>query len=98
MASPDFRIAIIGTGKVGGATAYALILRSIATELLLVDIDSTKRDGQVQDLSDASYIHNSGTRVRAATHHEAGQCDIIVITTGSKHFPGRKTPDHHIPS
>ncbi|QKX57740.1 uncharacterized protein TRUGW13939_04860 [Talaromyces rugulosus] len=86
MASPNFRIAIVGAGQVGGATAYAMILRSIATELLLVDIDSAKRDAQVSDLSDATYISNSGTRVRAATHHEAGQCDIIIITAGAKNF------------
>ena len=52
------RIAIIGAGDVGAAVAFALILNTIAAELLLVDVDEVKRDGQVQDLSDATY----GTR------------------------------------
>ena len=49
------RIAIIGAGDVGAAVAFALILDAIAAELVLVDVDEVKRDGQVQDLSDATY-------------------------------------------
>lgn len=84
------RIAIIGVGQVGAALAYALILNSTAGELLLVDTKPDLRDGQVRDLSDVSYSCNSGTRVRAATHHEAGQCDVVVITAGSKSYRGRR--------
>lgn len=83
-AKPASRIAIVGVGQVGAAAANALILSSVASELLLVDVDVTLRDGQVRDLSDVAYSINSGTRVRAATHHEAGQCDVVVITAGSK--------------
>lgn len=86
---PISRIAIIGVGQVGGAAAYALILGSVASELLLVDIKVTLRDSQVRDLTDVAYSCNSKTRVRAATHHEAGQCDIVVITAGSKYSIGK---------
>lgn len=89
---PFSRIAVIGVGEVGGAAAFALIISSIARELLLVDINTTLRDGQVRDLSDVAYSSNSVTRVRAATHHEAGQCDIVVITAGSKSVLGMKFP------
>ncbi|KAH7131030.1 lactate dehydrogenase/glycoside hydrolase [Dactylonectria macrodidyma] len=91
---PEPQIAIIGVGQVGGAAAYAIILASIAAELLLVDIDIDLRDGQTQDLSDVAYSSNSGTRVRAATYHEAAQCDIVVITAGSKHTIGQTTIDY----
>jgi hypothetical protein len=84
------RIAIIGVGQVGAAAAYAIILQGlIASELLLVDVKIDLRDAQVRDLSDVAYSVGSGTRVRAATHHEAGQCDMVVITAGSKCSPGR---------
>lgn len=86
---PESRIAIVGVGQVGAAAAYALILGSVATELLLVDDNVSLRDGQVCDLSDVAYSCNSRTRVRAAGHHEAGQCDIIVITAGSRHTIGK---------
>jgi len=93
-AKPISRIAIIGVGQVGGAAAYALILGSVASELLLVDIRVDLRDGQVRELSDVAYSCNSKTRVRAATHHEAGQCDIVVITAGSKYSIGQTSTEH----
>jgi malate/lactate dehydrogenase len=84
------QIAIIGVGQVGAAAAYALILQSVARELLLVDVKMDLRDGQARDLSDVCYSCNSETRVRAATHQEASQSDIVVITVGSKYSTGKK--------
>lgn len=83
------RIAIVGVGRVGAATAFALLLNSIPSELLLVDINKDLRDAQVRDLSDAALGCSSSTRVRSATHQEAGQCDIAIITAGSRYTIGR---------
>lgn len=87
---PDARIAIVGVGQVGAAAAYALILGNVASELLLVDVNVGLRDSQVHDLLDVTYSGNSSTRVRAATYREASQCDIIVLTAGSKYYPGNE--------
>ena len=46
-------------------------------------------NAQVRDLSDATYRGNTGTRVRAGTHKDAGQADIVVVTAGAKQKPGR---------
>jgi len=91
---PFSRIAIVGVGQVGAAAAYALILGSVASELLLVDVKVDLRDAQVHDLSDVAYAIDRGTRVRAATHHEAGQCDVVVITAGSKYSLGETGIQH----
>ncbi|SPO01805.1 related to lactate dehydrogenase [Cephalotrichum gorgonifer] len=82
------RIAIVGVGQVGGAAAYSLIPASIASELLLVDTRVDFRDGQVQDLSDVAYSSKSRTRVRAGTYSDASQCDIVIITVGSRYTIG----------
>lgn len=92
--SPSTRIAIVGAGQVGGAVAYALILGSVARELLLVDVKVDLRDAQVRDLSDVAYATGAGMRVRAATHHEAGQCDIVIITAGSRYGFGETSIQH----
>lgn len=86
------RIAIVGVGDVGAATAYALILGSTAGELLLVDVKENLRDGQVLDLSDAAHRGNTSTHVRAGTYQEAGQCDIVVVTAGAKQKKGTPSP------
>jgi L-lactate dehydrogenase len=80
--TPGSRIAIIGAGSVGSTCAYALLLRPIASEILLVDIDQLRLHAEVQDLSDAAFLSN--TAIRAASPAEAGQCNIIVITAGAK--------------
>ncbi|EUC45299.1 hypothetical protein COCMIDRAFT_95997 [Bipolaris oryzae ATCC 44560] len=81
-------IAILGCGDVGSTLAYTLILQPICSEFLLVDLKHSLLEAQVRDLSDATYRGGSGVRVRAATHAEAGQADIVVITAGAKQKPG----------
>ena len=85
------RIAVLGAGEVGSTIAYSLVLNPIAGDILLVDPKEEVRDAQVQDLSDATYHGNTSTRVRAGTHKEAGQCDIVIITAGAKQKQGLST-------
>jgi predicted dinucleotide-binding enzyme len=90
--SPDpkltSQIAIVGAGDVGATIAYSLIMNPVAGDILMVDPKEEVRDAQVQDLSDATFHGNTSTRVRAGTHKEAGQCDIIVMTAGAKQKKG----------
>jgi L-lactate dehydrogenase len=83
------RVAIVGIGDVGAAIAYALILNSVCGQILVVDTKEEFRDGQVLDLSDATYRGNSSTYIRAGTYQEAGQCDVVVITAGAKQKQGQ---------
>lgn len=83
------KIAVLGAGEVGSTIAYSLILNPVAGDVLLVDPQESVRDAQVQDLSDATYHGSStSTRIRAGTHKEAGQCDVVVITAGAKQKKG----------
>jgi malate/lactate dehydrogenase len=85
------RVAIIGAGSVGATCAYALLLRRVSSEILLVDTDVSRLQAQVQDLSDADFLSN--TKVHAGTTSEAGQCSIIVITAGAKQRAGESRRD-----
>ncbi|KAJ4376008.1 hypothetical protein N0V83_001288 [Neocucurbitaria cava] len=87
------QIAILGAGDVGATIAYSLIMNPVAGEILIVDPKEEVRDAQVQDLSDATFHGNTSTRVRAGTHKEAGQCDIVVITAGAKQKKGESRTD-----
>ncbi|KAH0364850.1 L-lactate/malate dehydrogenase, partial [Aureobasidium melanogenum] len=87
------KIAILGSGEVGSTIAYSLILNPVAGEILLVDPKEDVRDAQVQDLSDATFHGDTSTQVRAGTHKEAGQCDIVVITAGAAQKKGESRTD-----
>jgi malate/lactate dehydrogenase len=81
-------IAVIGAGSVGSTVAYTLINKPIASEILLVDPKEEIRDAHVRDLSDATFHGSTSTTIRAGTHKEAGQCDIIIVTAGAKQKKG----------
>ena len=85
-------IAIIGAGDVGSTLAYTLLQNPICTEVLLVDPKTDLLEAQVRDLGDATYGGRSATRVRAGTHKEAGQADIVVVTAGAKQKTGAHCP------
>jgi L-lactate dehydrogenase len=86
MPPPTGKVAIIGAGEVGATIAYALLLRSIATDIFLIDTNTEKCRAQVQDLSDGAFL--SSARIHQGTWEDARQCDIVVVTAGAKQQPG----------
>lgn len=90
MSGPKLKtsIAIVGCGDVGATLAYTLILQPICSEVILVDPKKELLEAQVRDLGDATYRGGSGVKVRAGTHKDAGQADIVVITAGAKQKTG----------
>lgn len=85
------RIAIIGAGSVGAAVAHSLLLRNVASQILLVDIDLERCNAQVQDLSDAAFLSNC--TIKRGEYDEAATCDINIITAGAKQRPGNTRLD-----
>jgi L-lactate dehydrogenase len=82
------KIAIIGSGAVGASTAYAIMWKNIAAELMLVDMDEKRCRGEIMDLSDAISFSCTSC-LRQATLAEAGQADIIILSAGVRQKPGQ---------
>jgi L-lactate dehydrogenase len=86
MSTASHSIAIIGAGSVGSAIAFALLLRQVAADIILVDIDDEMCKAQVQDLQDATFLSN--IRIRQGTPTDAAKAAIVIITAGAKQRPG----------
>lgn len=82
------KIAIIGAGRVGTTTAYALMLKNLAAEILLVDANPERCKGEYLDLSDVLSFSLTSS-VKDACLQEAAQADIIIITAGIAQAPGQ---------
>lgn len=82
------KIAIIGAGSVGATTAYAILLKKIIAEIILVDIDEVRCLGEILDLSDARAIDGL-SKIRGGTAQDAAQADIIIIAAGARQKPGQ---------
>lgn len=75
------KIAIIGTGLVGSTTAYALILKSIIAEIILIDINENRCQGEFLDLSDSLFFGQTSL-IRIGKAQDASNADIIIIAAG----------------
>jgi len=86
------KVTIIGSGNVGMRYAYALMIGGIARQIVIVDIDKKRLEGEVMDLSHgAPYI--SPVEVIAGDYSDIGNSDLVVITAGSKQRIGQSRLD-----
>lgn len=75
------KVAIIGSGFVGASIAYALTIRDLASEIILVDSDKEKASGEALDIQHGiPYMGTSS--VREGDYSDCKNCDLIIITAG----------------
>jgi len=72
---------------VGSTTAYTLLLRERADELVLIDVDHNKAVGDALDMNHGKPFIGQ-TEVWAGTYEDCKGADIIIITAGSAQKPG----------
>jgi L-lactate dehydrogenase len=88
------KITIVGTGRVGSAIAFALVMQPVASELLLLNRTQAKAEGDAKDLAHASALRNSNMRIRAGDVKDSAGSDIIVVTASAPYgAPDRKRWD-----
>lgn len=82
------KITIIGAGNVGATIAYALSLDDIASEIVMIDINKQKVDGEVMDIAQGTCFRDS-IAVVAGEYADAAGSDIVIITSGIARKPGQ---------
>ena len=81
------KVTIIGAGTVGASIAYTLAARDLASDILLIDINEAKAQGEAMDIFQATpYL--SPAVVRAGSYEDAEGADIVIITSGMPRKPG----------
>lgn len=86
------RIAILGCGHVGSTSAYALLMSGVAREIVLVDKDAGRAEGEAMDLQHAVPLARP-VRIWAGNYKDAAQSDIAVIAAGVGSQPGETRLD-----
>ena len=72
---------MIGCGNVGSAIVFALIQEEIFTEIAMIDIDSSRAEGEAMDISHGVPFASS-TEVYAGSYKDVEDADIVMITAG----------------
>ncbi|MDR9412565.1 MAG: malate dehydrogenase [Haloquadratum sp.] len=89
------KVSIVGAaGTVGAAAAYALALRDVVDEIVLVDIPSKAEEavGQAAD-TNHGIAYDANTTVRQGDYAATAGSDVVVITAGIPRQPGQSRTD-----
>ena len=86
------KIAIIGAGFVGSTTAYTLMLSGLASEIVMVDINIDKAEGDILDMNHGiSFV--APARMVAGDYSACQDADLVIITAGANQKPGETRID-----
>lgn len=86
------KVAVIGTGFVGSSYAFAMVNQGIANELVLIDINHEKAEGEIRDLNHGMPFA-SPMKIWAGGYEECKDADLVVITAGANQAPGETRLD-----
>lgn len=86
------RIAVVGAGMVGSSFAYAAMIKGLAAEILLIDVDESREEGEVMDLSHGLIGTETGS-VRCGDLKDCSDVDLVVICAGAPQKPGETRLD-----
>ena len=81
------KVAIIGTGRVGASCAYALQISGLASEIVLINANRQRAEGEAMDINHGSQF-TKPVRVWSGEYKDCRDADIVVLTAGTSQKPG----------
>ncbi len=81
------KVGLVGTGMVGASFAYALMQRSLANEMVLVDANKGRAEGEAMDLNHGLPFVRP-IRIYAGDYADLAGAAVTVVTAGTAQRPG----------
>lgn len=82
------KIALVGTGMVGMSFAYSLLNQSVCDELVLIDLDRKRAEGEAMDLNHGLAFAPGNMKIYAGSYEDCKDADIVTICAGVAQKPG----------
>ncbi len=86
------KIAIVGAGAVGSTVAYAVMVRGLATELVLIDAKREKAEGEAMDLNHGLPFAPP-VKIWAGDYSDCQGAEIVVLSAGVASLSGETRLD-----
>ena len=86
------KVAMIGCGLVGSASCFALMQTGLFTEMVLIDVDKNKAEGEALDMSHGLPFRKP-MKIYAGTYDDLTDAAIIIVTAGANQKPGETRLD-----
>ncbi|MBR4724068.1 MAG: L-lactate dehydrogenase [Clostridia bacterium] len=83
---------IVGAGAVGSTTAYTLMMGGLFKEIVLIDVNKDKAEGDALDMSHGVSLIKP-VIVAAGDYSDCADADIIIITAGTPQKDGQTRLD-----
>ena len=87
------KVVLVGTGLVGMSYAYAMLNQNACDELMLIDIDVKRAEGEAMDLNHGLAFAGSHMNIHTGTYADCGDADIVAIAAGVAQRPGESRID-----
>ena len=81
------KVGIVGSGFVGATAAYAIVMRGVAREVVLVDADERRAIAEADDIRHAVPFANP-VEVRAGRYSDLGGSGVVILAAGVGQKPG----------
>lgn len=86
------KVAIVGCGFVGSSIAFSLMQRGIYSEIVLIDANHARAEGEALDLSHG-LPYTAAMDIYAGDYKDVSDCSLIIITAGANQKPGETRLD-----
>ena len=86
------KVAVIGTGFVGSSSAFALMESGLFTEMVLIDADKNRAEGEALDIAHGLPFARP-MKITAGDYDDIVDAAIIVVTAGAGQKPGETRLD-----
>lgn len=93
MSKNNRKIVIIGTGMVGMSYAYALLNQNACDEMVLIDIDRKRAEGEAMDLNHGLAFSGSHMKIYSGDYSDCSDADIVTICAGVAQKEGESRLD-----
>ena len=87
------KIVLIGTGMVGMSYAYALLNQNLCDELVLIDINKKRAEGEAMDLNYGVAFSGGNMEIYAGEYTDCCNADLVVLTAGLPQKEGQNRLD-----
>jgi L-lactate dehydrogenase len=86
------KVTVLGTGMVGASFAYKLLGSGLASEMLLVDVNHKRAEGEMMDLNHAMPF-DQPSQISVGDYADIKGSDVVVISAGVAQRPGETRLD-----
>lgn len=81
------KVGIVGSGLVGSTAAYAMVMRGVGREIILVDLNKKRAQAEADDIFHAVPFAHPLT-IHAGNYSDLTGCRVVIIGAGVSQRPG----------